>query len=67
MIHPPRHLAGRPAAAATTSRWRRLRGDRGSQTTETVLWIALTVALALAAYAILQSKILAKITNLDLG
>ena len=40
--------------------------DRGSETTEKVLWIALLVGLVLAVYAIFQTKILAKITGLTL-
>lgn len=56
-----------PVAARVARRWRALHNDRGSETTDKILWIGLTVALALAAYAVVQSKILAKITSLDLG
>ncbi len=48
-------------------RTKRLRDDEGSHVVELVLGIALTVALVLAAYAIFNSKILAKINSVDLG
>ena len=52
-----------------TDRVRRLspRDDRGSETVDKVLWIALTVVLVLAVYAIFNSKILAKINSVQLG
>ena len=40
--------------------------DRGSETTEKVMWIALLVVLVLAVYAIFQSKIIAKISGITL-
>lgn len=46
---------------------KRPRNDEGSHVVELVLGIALTVALVLAAYAIFNSKILAKINSVDLG
>lgn len=48
-------------------RSKRPRDDEGSHVVELVLGIALTVALVLAAYAIFNSKILAKINSVDLG
>ncbi len=41
--------------------------ERGSETTDKVMWIALTIVLVLGAYAIFQTKILAKLNNLDLS
>ncbi|MFG2058550.1 hypothetical protein ACGFI9_31450 [Micromonospora sp. NPDC048930] len=51
-----------------TERARRLRdsGDRGSETTEKVMWIALLVTLVLAVYGIFRSKILEKINGIAL-
>ncbi|WP_018721953.1 MULTISPECIES: hypothetical protein [Salinispora] len=51
-----------------TDRIRRLRdsADRGSETTEKVLWIAFLVLLVAAVYAIFQSKIITKITGITL-
>ncbi|MEU1605536.1 hypothetical protein [Micromonospora matsumotoense] len=51
-----------------TDRIRRLRdsGDRGSETTEKVMWIALLVTLVLAVYGIFRSKILSKIDGISL-
>lgn len=40
--------------------------DRGSETTEKVMWIALLVVLVLAVYAIFQTKIINKITSITL-
>jgi hypothetical protein len=54
-----RVLRGRLAAARTTR-------DAG-YTTETVVITALMVALAIAAVAIIVSKVLAKANGLDLG
>ncbi|MDG4795011.1 hypothetical protein [Micromonospora sp. WMMD1082] len=50
------------------ARIRRLRGsgDRGSETSEKVLWIALLVSLVLAVYAIFESKIIGKVTGITL-
>jgi hypothetical protein len=41
-------------------------GDRGSETIEKVLWTALTVAVILSVYAIFRSKVVAKITGVEL-
>ncbi|MFV2021711.1 hypothetical protein [Micromonospora sp. LOL_023] len=41
-------------------------GDRGSETTEKVLWIAFLVLLVAGVYAIFQSKIITKITGITL-
>ena len=51
-----------------TDRVRRLRdsSDRGSETTEKVLWIAFLVLLVAGVYAIFQSKIIAKISGINL-
>lgn len=51
-----------------TDRIRRLRdsADRGSETTEKVLWIAFLVLLVAGVYAIFQSKIITKITGITL-
>ncbi|MFC6019991.1 hypothetical protein ACFP2T_27820 [Plantactinospora solaniradicis] len=51
-----------------TDRIRRLRdsGDRGSETTEKVLWIAFLVLLVAGVYAIFQSKIITKISGITL-
>lgn len=51
-----------------SDRIRQLRedADRGSETTEKVMWIALLVVLVLAVYAIFQSKIIAKISSITL-
>jgi hypothetical protein len=43
------------------------RDDRGSETVDKVLWIALTVVIVLAVYGIFNGKILAKIESVDLG
>jgi hypothetical protein len=49
-------------------RTRRLRHeDRGSETVDKVLWIALTVVIVLAVYAIFRTKILDKINSVDLS
>ncbi|MDG4803625.1 hypothetical protein [Micromonospora sp. WMMD980] len=54
--------------ASAANRIRRLRadGDRGSETTEKVMWIALLVTLVLAVYGIFRSKILSKINGISL-
>ncbi len=51
-----------------TDRVRRLRegGDRGSETTEKVVWIALLVTLVLTVFGIFRSKILEKINGIAL-
>ncbi|ROO52812.1 hypothetical protein EDC02_7756 [Micromonospora sp. Llam0] len=51
-----------------TDRMREIRedGDRGSETTEKVLWIAFLVLLVAGVYAIFQSKIITKITGITL-
>jgi uncharacterized membrane protein YhaH (DUF805 family) len=51
-----------------TDRIRRLRDskDRGSETTEKVLWIAFLVLLVAGVYAIFQTKIITKITGITL-
>lgn len=56
------------AVLTVQDRLRNLRDshDRGSETTDKVMWIALTVALALAAYAIFNGKILAKLNSISL-
>ena len=56
------------AGLAVTDRMRRLREsrERGSETTEKVMWIALLVALVLAVYAVFNTKILAKINSINL-
>ena len=41
--------------------------DRGSETVDKVLWIALTVVVVLAVYAIFRTKILDKINSVDLS
>ncbi len=46
--------------------WLRRQGD-GGYTTETVVVIALLVALAIAAIAIIAAKVLAKANGLNLG
>lgn len=53
---------------ALTDRMREIRedGDRGSETTEKVLWIAFLVLLVAGVYAIFQSKIITKITGITL-
>jgi hypothetical protein len=58
----------RNAAATLRARlaWLRRHGD-GGYTTETVVVIALLVALAIAAIAIIAAKVLAKANSLDLG
>ena len=58
----------RGAAATLRARLAELRrnGD-GGYTTETVVVIALLVALAIAAIAIIATKVLAKANSLDLG
>lgn len=49
-------------------RTRRLRReDRGSETVDKVLWIALTVVIVLAVYAVFRTKILDKINSVDLS
>lgn len=66
---PTRLLAMLTVLALTVSdRLRDLRDsrDRGSETTEKVLWIALIAAIVLAVYGVFNSKILAKINELDL-
>jgi hypothetical protein len=54
---------------ALTDRAARLapRDDRGSETVDKVLWIALTVVIVLAVYGIFNGKILAKIESVNLG
>lgn len=56
------------AQLVLTDRVRRLResGDRGSETTEKVMWIALLVTLVLTVYGIFRSKILGKINGISL-
>ena len=56
------------AGLAVTDRMRRLgeSRERGSETTEKVMWIALLVALVLAVYAVFNTKILAKINSINL-
>ncbi|MBM0274012.1 hypothetical protein [Micromonospora tarensis] len=56
------------AQLVVTDRVRRLResGDRGSETTEKVMWIALLVTLVLTVYGIFRSKILGKINGISL-
>ena len=58
----------RSTAAVLRARLAKLRrnGD-GGYTTETVVVIALLVALAIAAIAIIATKVLAKANSLDLG
>jgi hypothetical protein len=58
----------RDAATALRARlaWLRRQGDDG-YTTETVVVIALLVALAIAAIAIIATKVLAKANGLNLG
>ncbi|WP_200905211.1 hypothetical protein [Micromonospora sp. RV43] len=68
-MHPSKLMALLTLAHLTlTDRGRRLRdsGDRGSETTEKVMWIALLVTLVLAVYAIFQGKIITKITGINL-
>ncbi len=68
-MHPSKLMALLTLAHLTlTDRARRLRnsGDRGSETTEKVMWIALLVTLVLAVYAIFQGKIITKITGINL-
>ncbi|MEU8332203.1 hypothetical protein AB0J14_35340 [Micromonospora arborensis] len=56
------------AQLVLSDRVRRLResGDRGSETTEKVMWIALLVTLVLTVYGIFRSKILGKINGISL-
>ena len=66
---PTRLLAMLTILALTVSdRLRDLRDsrDRGSDTTEKVMWIALLVTLVLAVYGAFSSKILAKINGITL-
>jgi hypothetical protein len=66
---PPRLLALLTIIALTVSdRLRDLRDsrDRGSDTTEKVMWIALLVTLVLAVYGAFSSKILSKINGITL-
>ena len=51
-----------------TDRMRRLRdsGDQGSETTEKVLWISFLVILVAAVYAIFNTKIITKMTGINL-
>jgi hypothetical protein len=55
--------------ATARDRIRQLRAgsDRGNVTTEQVMWIALTVLLVLGVYALFKTKIIDKITSLDLS
>lgn len=65
----PRVLALLTVLGLTLSdRMRRLRdsGDRGSETTEKVLWIAFLVLLVAGVYAIFNGKIITKITGITL-
>lgn len=65
----PRLLALLTVVGLTLSnRMRRLRdsGDRGSETTDKVLWIAAIVVLVAAVYAIFNSKIIAKMNGITL-
>lgn len=58
----------RTAFAVLRSRLAVVRGTRDAgYTTETVVVVALLVALAIAAIAIITSKVLAKANNLNLG
>ena len=58
----------RLAAAALRDRLARARlGNDAGYTTETVVVIALLVALAIAAVAIITAKVLAKASSLNLG
>ncbi len=41
--------------------------DKGSFTTETVIVIAVLVAIAIAVGAVLMTKVMAKVNQLDLG
>lgn len=56
-------------SAAAKDRVRDVRAsrDRGSHTTEQVLWIALSVLLVLGVYALFKTKIIDKITSLNLS
>jgi hypothetical protein len=53
-------------ALRTRLAWLHRQGD-GGYTTETVVVIALLVALAIAAVGIIAAKVLAKANSLDLG
>jgi hypothetical protein len=54
-------------ATVLRARLPRARGNDGGYTTETVVVIALLVALAIAAIAIVTAKVLAKANSLNLG
>jgi hypothetical protein len=66
-VHPETEILRflRDTAMALRARLHR-QGD-GGYTTETVVVIALLVALAIAAIAIIAAKVLAKANSLDLG
>jgi hypothetical protein len=61
-----RFLRGAGMALRARLAWLRRHGDDG-YTTETVVVIALLVALAIAAIAIIAAKVLAKANGLNLG
>jgi hypothetical protein len=69
-VHPEieilRFLRDAAASLLTRLTWLRRQGD-GGYTTETVVVIALLVALAIAAIAIIATKVLAKANSLNLG
>ena len=54
-------------AAMLRARLAQARGNDGGYTTETVVVIALLVALAIAAVAIITAKVLARANSLNLG
>jgi hypothetical protein len=54
-------------ATVLRARLAQARGNDGGYTTETVVVIALLVALAIAAIAIITTKVLAKANSLNLG
>jgi hypothetical protein len=57
----------RVLATVLRARLARARHNDGGYTTETVVVIALLVALAIAALAIITAKVLAKANSLNLG
>jgi hypothetical protein len=69
-VHPETEILRFLREAGTALRvrlaWLRRQGDAG-YTTETVVVIALLVALAIAAIAIIAAKVLAKANSLNLG
>ncbi|MDG4760348.1 hypothetical protein ACGFIE_00400 [Micromonospora sp. NPDC049275] len=56
------------AQLTLTDRIRQLRhsADRGSETAEKVMWIALLVGLALSVFAIFRDKIIGKVSGINL-